>query len=268
MAQLSATPLPATTPRWTVVLAYYNELAFIEATLASWAAQTLPLRLILVDNASTDGSPALVKDFLAQHPQLDAVMVAEPAPGHLLALETGAALAAGDFIAFSDADTLYPPGYLARAQTLLARPGVAAALAVDLYAPPHALETRLRRLKFAIVTRLLDRQSHTGSYGYCFTLAAYRACGGFSARRWPWVLYDHELIHCIAHQGRLAYDHDFWCLASDRRTPTREVRWNLAERILYSVTPFRWKDWFFYRYLGPRFEARRMGFINLRQRNW
>ncbi len=255
-------------PRWSVVLAYYNETAFIAATLQCWATQKVPLRLVLVDNGSSDDSAAICRDFRDSHPDLDVVLLSEARPGHLFALETGAAAIATDFIAFSDADTLYPPDYLEKAEALLTRPGVVAALAADLYAPFEALSSRLRRFKFAIVTRLMARQSHTGSYGYCFRTAAYRACGGFSVERWPLMLYDHELIQRIGHQGRLAYADDLWCRASDRRSANASVRWTLAERLLYHVVPFRFKDWFFYDLLGPRFRARGMGFLNLRQRDW
>jgi glycosyltransferase involved in cell wall biosynthesis len=261
-------PLVADLPRWSVVLAYYNETDFIAATLASWAAQTVAFRLILVDNASSDDSAAICSAFRDAHPGLEVELMAESRPGHLFALETGAAAASGDFIAFSDADTLYPPNYLAQAEALLARPGKIAALAADLYAPFDSPASRLRRLKFAIVSRLLARQSHTGSYGYCFALAAYQACGGFSVERWPLMLYDHELIQRIGHQGRLAYDDALWCRASDRRGDSSGVRWTLFERILYHVTPFELKDWLFYDFLAPRFRARDMGFLNLRQRDW
>lgn len=255
-------------PRWSVVLAYYNEAGFIAATLASWARQTVPLRLVLVDNASSDESAAICARFRDAHPEIECLLLAEPRPGHLFALETGAAAVDSDFLAFSDADTIYPPDYLARAGHLLARPGVVAALAVDLYAPFDAPSSRLRRLKFAVVTRLMARQSHTGSYGYCFRTPAYRASGGFSADRWPLMLYDHELIQRIGHQGRLAYADGFWCLASDRRSAGAGVRWSMFERILYHVTPFPLKDRFFADFLAPRFRARGMGFLNLRSRDW
>ena len=255
-------------PRWSVVLAYYNETRFIAPTLASWAAQTVPLRPVLVDNASSDHSAALCRVFRDTHPELDIVLISEARPGHLFALETGAAGVDTDFIAFSDADTLYPPDYLARAEALLARPGKVAALAADLYAPFDALSSRLRRLKFAVVTRVMARQSHAGSYGYCFRTSAYRACGGFSVERWPLMLYDHELIQRIGHQGRLAYADNFWCRASDRRSPGGSVRWTLIERLLYHLTPFSLKDRFFHGWLDLRFRARGMSFLNLRQRDW
>ena len=51
------------TPRWTFVIAYYNEADFLPATLAALAAQTVPFRLVLVDNGSTDGSDAIARAF-------------------------------------------------------------------------------------------------------------------------------------------------------------------------------------------------------------
>ncbi|MEL7488416.1 MAG: glycosyltransferase family 2 protein, partial [Pseudomonadota bacterium] len=66
----------------------------------------------------------------------------------------------------------------------------------------------------------------------------------------------------------LAYGFDFWCLASDRRGDRTNVRWTLFERLMYHVTPHRWKDWFFYAFLRPRFEARGLSELKLRDRDF
>jgi hypothetical protein len=46
------------------------------------------------------------------------------------------------------------------------------------------------------------------------------------------------------------------------------VRWNLTERLLYALTPYAVKDWFFYRFLSPRLRARGMFEAGLRVRDW
>ncbi|MDX2225441.1 MAG: hypothetical protein SFV21_21995, partial [Rhodospirillaceae bacterium] len=97
---------------------------------------------------------------------------------------------------------------------------------------------------------------------------ALRDAGGYGAHHWPFVLKDHELIHRVLKRGRVRYDWDLWCIPSPRRNDRRAVRWSLAERLLYHVSPFAAKDWFFYRFLGPRFAARGMADTRLRARNW
>ena len=86
--------------------------------------------------------------------------------------------------------------------------------------------------------------------------------------KWPYVLYDHELMQRIFHQGSATGSTDLWCLPSPRRGANAHVRWSLWERILYHLTPFATKDWFFYRFLSRRFERRRMVQENLRVRDW
>ncbi|WP_374390039.1 glycosyltransferase family 2 protein, partial [Sandaracinobacter sp.] len=49
-------------PRWTIVIPFFNEEQWLPATLESLSAQTLrPFRVVLVDNGSTDSTPALAR---------------------------------------------------------------------------------------------------------------------------------------------------------------------------------------------------------------
>ena len=85
---------------------------------------------------------------------------------------------------------------------------------------------------------------------------------------WPYVLKDHELVNRVSKHGRFGRSPDLWVLPSDRRGDRGGVRWTLMERVLYHVTPFWAKDWFFYRFLGPRLEGRGMRDTVLRKRGW
>src|SRR3954468_7602777 len=49
-------PDPRPECAWTILLPFFNERHFLAGTLASLVVQDQPLRLILIDNASTDGS--------------------------------------------------------------------------------------------------------------------------------------------------------------------------------------------------------------------
>ena len=67
--------------RITLVLPYYNEEHYILPTLRAIAAQdTRDFRLIIVNNRSSDGSPALVEAFLAAS-NIDYAHVEEDTPG-------------------------------------------------------------------------------------------------------------------------------------------------------------------------------------------
>jgi glycosyltransferase involved in cell wall biosynthesis len=257
--------------RWTVVVPYYNEAGFLPETLASLAAQTVrPLRIVLVDNASTDGSAALCGAFAAANLDLEVINVFEARPGQVHALERGIAEVDTPFTAICDADTYYPPQYLARAGVLFADGGAetVAVMALSVSGDSESLGSRLRRRKGMLASRLLRRQNHAGGYAMCFRTAALRAAGGYSRAAWPYVLKDQELAHRVGKLGRCRYDYRHWCRTSDRRADRSNVRWTLAERLLYHLTPYRFKDWFFYDFLARRLEARRLDDLNLRTRTW
>lgn len=256
-------------PAWSVIVPYYNEADFIQGTIESAIAQTgTSFRLILVDNKSSDGTEALCRRILSDAPHVDVLYLREDRPGHLYALDKGFSAVTTPYVCFWDADTVYPPHYLAEAERLLKDGRNVAAQAIDIYCDPESRAGHLRRLRMKATQLLLSRQGHVGSYGQCFRTDALRAAGGPMSAGWGYVLYDHELMQRIFHQGSATGSTDLWCLPSPRRGANAHVRWSLWERILYHATPFAAKDWFFYRFLAPRFDRRRMVQENLRVRDW
>ncbi|MGI4731606.1 MAG: glycosyltransferase family 2 protein [Janthinobacterium lividum] len=260
---------PRAVPRWSIVLPYYNEEAFIGDTLrAALALRGGPFRLILVDNGSTDATEAVCRRLLDGVSGIDVRFVFEARPGPVHALHAGFAVVETPLVAFWNADTVYPADYLLRAEALLARPGIVAAMAVGLNAPPASWFGRWQRFRKFATSLVLVRQAHTGTFGQCFRTDTLRTVGGPRSERWPWVLDDHEVMQRVFKIGRSRYHPDFWCHPSPRRSSSAHVRWTLFERLMYHATPFRAKDWFFHRFLGPRFRARHMNSANLRIRNW
>ena len=260
-----------TRPRWSVVIPYYNERGFLPDTLGSLAAQShKPFKLILVDNASTDGSVDVCKSALEGVDGVEVMHIHEANPGQCNALETGIAAADTELIAICDADTHYAPTYLARAtmQFDKASDDVVAVLATALYDAPDSFDSFKRRLKARIVPHVLRRQCHSGGYGHTFRTEALKRAGGYSRKLWPHLRKDHEMMHRVLKQGRAVHDPHLWCRANDRRDVATQKRWTLGERILYHITPFQLKDWFFYRYLGPRMARRKMDELKLRERPW
>jgi glycosyltransferase involved in cell wall biosynthesis len=259
-------------PRWTIVIPYYNEEAWLPATLESLTAQTLrPFRVILVDNGSTDSTPALARQWADRQQGMEVTLLTQPTPGQVHALEMGIAAVETEFIAICDADTLYPPHYLETATHRLdtAPPGTIGYIAHDTGPSPHSPFERLGRwLYTVIIPRLLAAQAHGGGYAHLFRTAPYKASGGYSARLWPYVLKDHELVNRLRRQGTIRYAQDLWMQPSPRRADRKGVRWTLPERILYHATLPAQKDWFFYRFLQPRFIARGQKDTVLRQQNW
>jgi glycosyltransferase involved in cell wall biosynthesis len=101
-----------------VVVPAFDEAAGIGATLAALAAQTdRDFRLVVVDNASRDGTGDAVRAFAAAHPELAVEVVDEPQRGTGMrhAIATGAT-----HLARTDADCLPAPDWTARIRAAFA----------------------------------------------------------------------------------------------------------------------------------------------------
>ena len=244
-------------PVWSVILPFFNEREHLPLALASLSAQTIPYRLILVDNGSTDGSAAYVRRRLAEG-FAGAVLVQEPHPGKVAALATGLRQVDTPYLATCDADTWYPPGYLAEAQRLIESggPRVHGAGAYFVADPASRTSRLLGALHWLGAARLLPRQTHTGGAGQVFRTLSLRSAGGFDPERWPYVLEDHEIGQRILKLGRVRYGRSLWCAPSLRPRPRGAVSWTLTEQLVYHLTPQWMKDWYFYGFLGPRLAAR------------
>ena len=253
--------------RWSIVIPVYNEADFLPQTLESIIAQTTVFDLIIVDNGSTDGCIDNARMQLADH-HGNVTFLHEPRPGQVYALQTGIAAVDKEFTAICDADTYYPPHYL-EAATLLFDTNGAEYVAACAYLRRErffaGLASMMHRL---LAANILPHQNHTSGAAQTFRTAALQAAGGYDPSLWPYVLKDHELMHRVLKQGRQIYHSKFWCTTSNRRADRRNVRWTLAERVMYHLTPRSRQHDFFYRFLANRFDARGQRDTVLRDRNW
>src|SRR6266576_2282785 len=102
-------------PTVSVIVPARNEEACLGACLESLVAQEgVGFEIIVVDDGSTDRTRAIAESF-------SAVQVIEPGPlpagwtGKNNAVTAGARPARGEWLLFTDADTVHRPGSLARA---------------------------------------------------------------------------------------------------------------------------------------------------------
>lgn len=93
-----------------IVIPAYNEEAYIGRCLASVAAELarshFPIEIIVVNNASSDGTSDVARSFPF------ARVIDEPRKGLVRARQTGYEASAGDLVANVDADTLVPEGWI------------------------------------------------------------------------------------------------------------------------------------------------------------
>lgn len=122
LATVLARAVPESRPRpWpgrptaSIVVPTYDNLPFVRMCLESLLALTeYPnYEVIVVDNGSTDGTPAYLRRLAAQNPQVRLVLNPSNA-GFGRACNQGLAIANGDVLVLLNDDTLVAPGWLAR----------------------------------------------------------------------------------------------------------------------------------------------------------
>jgi CDP-glycerol glycerophosphotransferase len=98
---------PVTTPRISVVVAFFNNAGDLADCLDSIAAQSYPdLEVIMVDDGSTDHSAEIARAKAAADPRFTLIQPEHGGPGG--ARNRGVEQARGEFLAFVDGDDLLP----------------------------------------------------------------------------------------------------------------------------------------------------------------
>jgi glycosyltransferase involved in cell wall biosynthesis len=92
-----------------VVMPVYNERRFVAESISRVLASPLEKELIVVDDASTDGTADIVKALAAAHPDVIRLLHHETNRGKGAALRTGIGSATGEIVIIQDADLEYHP---------------------------------------------------------------------------------------------------------------------------------------------------------------
>lgn len=172
-------------PRLTVLLSYFNLEAYLDEAIASIRAQTCrDFTLVLLDDGSTDGSPAIAARHAAADPRVR-VMRSATNLGISANLNRGLAAVTTELVALMDGDDVAMPDRLARQLAYLdARPEV---VAVGCF--PLMVTEALRPIGTPEIYHErhedIERELLAGN-GWAFLpptatmrMAAIRACGGF-----------------------------------------------------------------------------------------
>jgi alpha-1,3-rhamnosyltransferase len=106
-----------------VVVPSYNHAPFVERCLRSIFRQTLkPIKLLVIDDGSTDGSPDVIRQTLNDCPFASDFMVREN-KGLCRTLNEALDLSEGDFFSYISSDDIWLPEFLeSRIRTMMDRP--------------------------------------------------------------------------------------------------------------------------------------------------
>jgi len=109
-----------TTPVVSVILTSYNQASWLRESIESVLAQTFSeWELLLIDNGSTDGSPAIVESYRG-HPRVSVIRYAVNTP-HTVISNDGVRRARGRYVSFLYSDDYYLPAKLERQVEVLER---------------------------------------------------------------------------------------------------------------------------------------------------
>jgi glycosyltransferase involved in cell wall biosynthesis len=114
---------PSTTPpRVSVTVISYNQAAFLEEAVESILAQNYPnLEIIISDDASTDASPAIIRNYYRRHPAILVPLFAYQNGGLIHNRDRAMKATTGDYIAWLDADDIMLPDRLAQQVDFMVR---------------------------------------------------------------------------------------------------------------------------------------------------
>lgn len=224
----------------TVLIPARNEAALIGATLQALRCQGSGLRVIVIDDNSSDATTAAARMAGAE------VLVAPPAPGDwsgkLWALEQGLATVTTPLTLLLDADIELAPGLVATLRSHLQHRGLTLASLFVTLRTDSAWE-KLLIPAFSYFFRLLypfrlsnnPNTRTAAAAGGCILVetAALRACGGFAAWR-DALIDDCELARRIKSRGGRIWLGLTRSAHSRRAYPTLASLWDLVARCAYT----------------------------------
>jgi len=183
-------------PRVTIIVPAKDEADNIGPCVTSLLAQTYPnLRIIVVDDRSEDGTGDIVADLADGGDRLTLVRNADlPAgwTGKCHAIRQGVTHADGDWLLFTDADTVHAPGCVASAVAFACKegvdlltllPAVRAERACERMLQPCLSTTFLSLFPPSLVNRPTHRLAFCNGQFYLIRRALYDRLGGHEAVR-------------------------------------------------------------------------------------
>jgi cellulose synthase/poly-beta-1,6-N-acetylglucosamine synthase-like glycosyltransferase len=198
-------------PLFSVVVPAFNVEAYIGECLDSLAAQTSrDYEAIVIDDGSRDGTAALIERWRAKNTILDLRVIRQENKGIGAARNTGIAQAAGDFVAFLDADDTWLPRKLERVAACLSSWPDADLVCHDEWIVKHSTRVgKLRHGPFTAYEDLLFKRNCVSTSATVVRRRHLNELGGFSEDLQLNGVEDYDLWLRLANAGcRFAYLHE------------------------------------------------------------
>lgn len=181
--------------RVSIVIPAYNAAATLGACIEACLGQAHPDKeIIVVDDGSTDDTARIAQQYPIAY-------VRQPNRGPAAARNTGAGLAEGDVIAFTDADCVPRPDWIEQLLACLGKDAAGVGGTYDI-ANPHSLLARLVheeiRVRHAQLGATVD---FLGSFNVAYRMEAFQATGGFDEHFRMASAEDNDLAYRLRDAG-------------------------------------------------------------------
>lgn len=203
---------PETGPRVTVLIPCFNEERVVAASVERILKSDWPkLEVLVLDDGSTDGTAARVREAFPDHPRVRLLTFANG--GKARALNRGLALATGEIIVALDADTQFAPDAVSKLVRWFVDPQVGAVAGNAIVGNRVNLVTRWQALEY-VTAQNLERRALAalgavtvvpGAVG-AWRREALEALGGYPADT---LAEDQDLTLAVQRAGwKVAFDPD------------------------------------------------------------
>lgn len=200
-----------------IIVICFNGADDLPACLASIEAQGYPdVELLLVDNASSDGSSCLMREFAADESARDRFLkglrVIENGGniGFSPALNRGIAESTGELVMPLNTDVVLEPGFVAELVKTLEQPGAGSATGKLIRFPPSGKGNVIDTVGHVVFrNRLAENYGEGYPAGDCFNEPGrvFGTCGAAG-------LYSREMLEDVAVEGEI-FDEDFFAFWED-----------------------------------------------------
>ena len=246
----------------TVVVPAYNEKECIADTVRSLAASTHPIRIIVVDDGSTDGTAEIAESLGLPN----VTVVWQPNSGKPAALNTGIAAADTEVVVMMDGDTVFEPDTVRLLVQPFADPQVGAVAGNAKIANRVGMIALWQHIEY-VVGFSIDRRAHDvmgcittvpGAIG-AFRASTLRQVNGLSDET---LAEDTDLTIAIVRAGwRVVYEER--ARAWTEAPTTISQLWRQRYRWCYGTMQAMWKHRRALVERGPGGRSGRLGLLNL-----
>lgn len=173
----------------TVVIPVFNRVNVVERTLDSIATQTArPLKLILVDNNSTDGSFDLLHSWADSHrtDDFNIRVISQTKPGAAAARNAGLALVDTEWTMFFDSDDTMRPAHIAHVLDAIRLHPDADLIGWDLLVHSDNGKTRMNYFEPDDIMYHNIMHGSLATLRYCARTICFRKAGGWCEQALIW----------------------------------------------------------------------------------